>query len=293
MAAASPGSAASPWNALLALVAFACNSILCRAALGANAIDAAPFTWLRLAAGALFLALIVRWRADPESTQGAGRATAGPWSGALALTLYAATFSFAYLRLSAGTGALVLFAVTQVTMIAWGLGRGDRPRPTEWVGIAVALVGLVALTAPGRTAPDPWGVLLMTLAGVGWGAYSLLGRRGGDPIAANAAAFLRASLLATAFLMLPFVGRTVGPRGALLAVVSGALASGLGYCLWYRALPHLSRTRAAGVQLAVPVITAALGVLFLDEAVTPRLVASGAVILGGVGLVLVGRSPSR
>ena len=278
-------------NALLALLAFACNSILCRAALGTNAIDAAPFTWLRLAAGALILALIVGWRADPEACPWSRpREPPRPWSGALALTLYAAAFSFAYLRLPAGTGALVLFAVTQVTMIAWGLGRGDRPRPTEWVGIAVALGGLVALTAPGRTAPDPWGVLLMTLAGVGWGAYSLLGRSGGDPIAANAAAFLRASLLATALLMLPFLGRAVGPRGALLAVVSGALASGLGYCLWYRALPHLSRTRAAAVQLAVPVITAALGVLFLDEAVTPRLVASGAVILGGVGLVLVGRS---
>jgi drug/metabolite transporter (DMT)-like permease len=132
----------------------------------------------------------------------------------------------------------------------------------------------------------------MALAGVGWGAYSLLGHSGGDPIAANAAAFLRAVLLATPLLVIPFVGRAFGPRGALLAIVSGALASGLGYCLWYRALPHLSRTRAAAVQLTVPVITATLGVLFLGETVTPRLLASGAIILSGVGLVLVARSPS-
>ncbi len=280
------------WSALVALLAFAGNSILCRGALGTSAIDAAPFTWLRLAAGASVLALIVRWREDPKALPTARGASATPWSGALALVLYAAAFSFAYLRLPAGTGALVLFAVTQVTMIAWGLWCGERPRPREWVGVAVALGGLVALTAPGRTAPDPWGVLLMALAGVGWGAYSLLGRRGGDPIRANAAAFLRAALLATVLLLLPFWGRAVHPRGALLAIVSGAFASGLGYCLWYRALPHLSRTRAAAVQLAVPVITAALGVLFLGETVTPRLLASGAVILGGVALVLIARAPS-
>ncbi|HEY6549283.1 MAG TPA: DMT family transporter [Vicinamibacteria bacterium] len=280
-------------SAGLALLAFALNSILCRAALGTEAIDATPFTWLRLSAGAGFLALVVRWRNQTDVVPRTTLGTIAPWWGALALTVYAAAFSFAYLRLAAGTGALVLFAVTQVTMIGWGVGRGDRPTATEWVGVAVALGGLVALTAPGRTAPDHLGVLLMAVAGVGWGAYSLLGRRALDPVAANAAAFLRAAILATGLLLLPSLGHAVGRRGALLAIASGALASGLGYCLWYRALPHLSRTRAAAVQLAVPVITATLGVLFLDETVTPRLLASGTVILGGVGLVLVGRVPAR
>lgn len=287
--------AAVLWSGLLALLAFASNSILCRSALGAGTIDAAPFTWLRLTTGAAVLALIVRSRAEPRAQSPAqaptapGRALA--WPGAMALVAYAAAFSFAYLRLPAGTGALVLFAVTQVTMIAWGLRSGERPPPREWVGVALALGGLVALTAPGRTAPDAWGVLLMAVAGVGWGAYSLLGRSGRDPIAANAAAFLRAALVSTVLVLLPFVGRHVRPRGALLAVVSGGLASGLGYCLWYYALPHLSRTRAAAIQLSVPVITAVLGVLFLGEAVTARLGASGAVILGGVALVLLARAP--
>jgi drug/metabolite transporter (DMT)-like permease len=282
------------WSAPLALLAFASNSILCRGALGASAIDAAPFTWLRLVAGALVLGVIARGRsasAAPSAATPAG-ARPGPWAGALALFVYAAGFSFAYLRLAAGTGALVLFAATQVTMIAWSLRRGERPRLGEWMGIAMALGGLLALTAPGRTAPDAGAVLLMAGAGVGWGAYSLLGRSGGDPIAANAAAFLRAALLSTGLLLVPFVGRAVMPRGALLAVASGALASGLGYCLWYLALPHLTRTRAAAVQLSVPVITAALGIVFLGEAVTVRLVTSGAVVLGGVALVLIARAPS-
>lgn len=280
------------WSALLALLAFASNSILCRGALGTSAIDAAPFTWLRLAAGAAALALIVRWRAPPQAPPTPVSAGAGPWVGGAALLVYAAAFSFAYLRLPAGTGALVLFAATQVTMIVGGLWSGERPRRGEWVGIALALGGLVALTSPGRTAPDPGAVLLMAGAGLGWGVYSLLGRRNRDPIAVNAAAFGRAALLSVALLLLPTAGRAVHPRGAVLAIVSGALASGLGYCLWYYALPHLTRTRAAAIQLSVPVLTAVLGVAFLGEVITARLVASGTVILGGIALVLrAHRSP--
>jgi drug/metabolite transporter (DMT)-like permease len=218
---------------------------------------------------------------------------AGPWAGGVALLVYAAAFSFAYLRLAAGTGALVLFAATQVTMIVGGLWSGERPRRGEWVGIALALGGLVALTRPGTTAPDPGGVLLMAGAGVAWGVYSLLGRSNRDPIAVNVAAFQRAALLSIALLLLRAAGRTVHPRGAVLAMVSGALASGLGYCLWYYALPHLTRTRAAAIQLSVPVLTAVLGVAFLGEVITARLVANGAVILGGIALVLRAHSSSR
>ena len=248
------------WSALLALLAFASNSILCRGALGTSAIDAAPFTWLRLTAGAAVLALIVRWRTGSQAPPTPVPGGAGPWAGGVALLVYAAAFSFAYLRLAAGTGALVLFAATQVTMIVGGLWSGERPRRGEWVGIALALGGLAALTRPGRTAPDPGGVLLMAGAGVAWGAYSLLGRSGRDPVAANATAFRRAALLSIALLLLPIAGWAVRPRGAALAIVSGALASGLGYCLWYYALPHLTRTRAAAIQLSVPVLTAVLGV---------------------------------
>ncbi len=270
--------------AVLALVAFASNSILCRGALGAHAIAALPFTVVRLACGAATLALVARGR---------GRVIAPPvrrWEGALALFAYAACFSFAYLRIGAGIGALVLFAVTQATMIGWGLLRGERPSGLEWLGIAVALGGLAALTAPGATAPDPLGVVLMAAAGAGWGAYSLLGRGAGDPIAANASAFARALLPAAALALLPGADRAWTGRGLALAAVSGAIASGLGYSLWYAALPHLTRTRAAAVQLAVPALAAAAAVLVLGERATPRLLVCGGVITAGVALALLGRA---
>jgi drug/metabolite transporter (DMT)-like permease len=279
--------AGAPWwvaaCAGLALVAFASNSILCRGALGAGSIDPGTFTFVRLACGALTLGVIAGGR-------GAGSVpAANPWRGAFALCLYAIAFSFAYVRIGAGVGALVLFAATQVTMLGWGIFRGERPTPREWLGIGVAFAGLVGLTAPGVSAPDRAGVALMGLAGTAWGAYSLLGRGLGDPIATNARAFLRATLPAAAFALAPLSDRLWTTRGVLLAAVSGSLASGIGYSLWYAALPHLSRTRAAAVQLAVPAIAAAAGVLLLGEDPTLRLLACGAVITGGVALTLVGR----
>jgi drug/metabolite transporter (DMT)-like permease len=291
---------------LAALVAFAANSILCRSALGGGAIDAASFTGVRILSGTLGLLLVARLTggAGNGSAQPQGSANIGPdrapwpnrmaWAAAAALVVYAAAFSFAYLRLPAGTGALVLFAVTQLTMIGWGLRGGERPRPREWTGVVIATLGLVALTLRGRTAPDPVGVGLMSLAGLGWGSYSLLGRTAPDPIAANAAAFLRGALLTTPLVLLPLAERNLTAPGLALAALSGAVASGLGYCLWYRALPHLSPVRAAVMQLAVPVITAAAGALLLGEVVTLRLVSSSAVILGGVALVMTsrGRRPS-
>ena len=287
-----PGSPAIVASTLFALVAFAGNSLLCRGALGAGAIDPASFSLVRLACGALTLALLVRTRRSRT-----GPAPARPWAGALALALYAVAFSFAYVRLDAGTGALVLFAVTQATMIGWGIRRGERPGPLEWLGIAVALAGLAGLAAPGRAAPDPASVGLMAAAGVGWGVYSLLGRGAADPLGANAAAFARATLPA-ALLALPVLAdRAWTARGLLLAALSGAVASGLGYSVWYVALPHLSRTRAAAVQLAVPVLAAAAGVALLGEKATLRLVAAGSLILGGVALAVVrpgaaGRAPA-
>jgi drug/metabolite transporter (DMT)-like permease len=269
-------------------VGFAGNSLLCRLALGAGAIDPAAFTLVRLSSGALALALLARGRGSASPAQ-----ERGSWATASALALYATCFSFAYVRLPAGVGALVLFAVTQATMIGWGMHRGDRPGARESFGIAVALAGLAGLAAPGRTAPDAVGVALMAVAGVGWGSYSLLGRNADDPIVSNARAFARAVVPAAIVALLLSTG-ALSAAGFALAAVSGALASGIGYSLWYAALPHLSRTRAAALQLTVPVLAAGAGLVLLGEPLTLRLVVAGAVILGGVALsVLGGPSSAR
>ena len=263
----------------LALVAFASNSLLCRRALGTGVIDPGAFTLIRLLSGALTLALLARGQRT-ESRAG----EPGPWAGAAALFFYAAAFSFAYVRLPAGVGALVLFAATQATMIGWGIHRGDRPGGREWLGILIAFGGLVGLAAPGRTAPDGVGVGLMLVAGAAWGAYSLLGRSAPNAIVSNARAFARAVIPAALVALLPGTAHTLSSEGVLLAVISGAVTSGIGYSLWYAALPHLTRSRAAAIQLMVPVIAAGAGVVFLGEAVTWRLAVAGVVILAGVTL---------
>lgn len=280
-----------------ALVGFAANSLLCRAALGARSIDAASFTCLRLASGALALALIARAlsaRAPAPSPGGApgpaaGARGAGSWASAAALGLYAAAFSFSYLRLTAATGALILFAAVQATMIGAGLRRGERPRAPEWLGLALAAGGLVALTLPGLAAPDPLGAALMAAAGVAWGVYSLRGRGAARPLAATADNFLRALALAAPLAAAIALDGHATARGAGLAIASGAIASGIGYSLWYAALPWLAATRAAIIQLSVPVLAAAGGAAFLGEAITPRLAGAAAAIVGGVALAIVAR----
>ncbi len=280
---------------LCALVAFAANSILCRLALGTAAIDPASFTTIRLASGALVLALILAIRSGGAGGD-AGRAGAVPdrgraggnWPSALALFLYAAPFSFSYVSLGAATGALVLFGAVQATMIAAGLRAGDQPHRREWIGLLVALGGFVVLVAPGLRAPSPVGCALMALAGVAWGVYSLRGRDAVRPIAATAGNFLRAAPLAILVSIAFARAAHVAPRGALLATLSGAVTSGLGYVIWYAALRGLTATRAATVQLAVPVLTAFGGVALLGEPVTLRLAIAAALILGGVGFAVPG-----
>lgn len=272
-----------------ALVAFAANSVLCRLALGSGAIDALAFTAVRVGTGALALALLVRLRKG-------GRAGGGSWAGACALLVYALPFSLAYLELDAGTGALLLFGAVQVTMIGLGLRGGERPGPLAWLGLVGAAGGVVYLVAPGVTAPDPLGAGSMVLAGVGWGLYSIAGRRAVDPLGATAGHFARAACVALplAVVARPLLPASLAPavsaEGALLASASGALASGLGYAVWYAALAYLSATRAALVQLAVPVLAAAGGVLFLGEAVTPRLAIATVVILGSIALGTLDRA---
>jgi len=262
------------------MVAFACNSLLCRLALAPRSIDAASFTSIRLASGAIALWLIVRWRGRAGSTT-----TGGDWTSALALFAYAAAFSFAYLSLTASTGALLLFGAVQVTMIGAGLRRGERFDRPQVVGLLLALGGLVGLLAPGLTAPPLGGAVLMLTAGVAWGVYSLRGRQlRRDPTTATAGNFLRAVPFALALSVLAGVTR-IDPAGIAYAVLSGAVASGVGYAVWYTALPGMRATTAATVQLSVPVLTALAGLSLLGEPLTGRLIVASVAILGGIALV--------
>ncbi len=266
----------------LAMLAFAGNSLLCRVALAETAIDAASFTSIRLASGALALWLIVRLR---------GAATGGGnWLSALALFAYAAGFSYAYLSLSAATGALLLFGAVQATMIGYGLWAGERLKPGQSVGMLLAGGGLLGLLLPGLSAPPLGGAVLMLAAGVAWGVYSLRGRGGGDPTAVTAGNFLRALPFAAALSLLALPAARLDPAGVGYALASGALASGVGYAIWYTALPGLRATSAASVQLSVPVIAALGGVALLGEALSLRLVLASVAILGGVALVILGRA---
>jgi drug/metabolite transporter (DMT)-like permease len=270
---------------LLAMVAFAANSLLCRLALKSTAIDPATFTGIRILSGALVLSLIllVRSRARP---------TGGSWMSALALFAYAAAFSFAYVDLAAATGALLLFGAVQVTMIGRGLWTGERLHAVQQFGLLLAVAGLVGLLLPGLAAPSLEGAVLMLVAGLAWGVYSLRGRGAGDPLQATAGNFVRAVPLAAAFSLLMLLTlRNAVPDvvGAAYAVASGAVASGIGYAVWYVALRGLKTTSAAIVQLSVPVIAAAGGVVLLGEPLTLRLVLASAAVLGGVAVVLLGK----
>jgi drug/metabolite transporter (DMT)-like permease len=286
-----PAGAATACLTAAALLAFAGNSLLCRLALGSGLdIDPFAFTLIRLASGAALLWGLSTWRRDRP---------AGDWRGGLLLFAYALPFSLAYASLPTGTGALLLFGSGQLTMLVAGLRLAERPGARGWFGIATAFLGLVVLTFPGLAAPSPGGALLMLAAGVAWGFYSLHGRHSAPPLPATAGNFLRATPLAVlawaAARFLPEFGTPPDfgtSRGVQLALLSGAITSGLGYVLWYAALPRLGAIRAAVVQLAVPVLAAVGGVVFLSERVTPRLLAASCLVLGGLALAL-GRSNGR
>ena len=278
--------AAWSWRVLLlttlALVAFAANSVLARMALGPGAIDPATYTSIRLISGAVTLWLIVRLVA--RQTDGTGR---GSWISAAMLFLYAIFFSYAYISVETGMGALILFGVVQATMILAGLRGGERPHPWQWLGLAMALSGLVYLMSPGLSAPSPLGATLMTLAGIAWGVYSLLGRGATRAISMTADNFIRTVPMTALISMVMLESFHVTTSGAMLAVLSGAVTSGIGYSIWYTALPALSALRAATVQLAAPVLAAIAGVVWMAEVVSLRLVLSALFILGGVALTVV------
>ncbi len=265
----------------LAMTAFAGNSLLCRVALRDTDIDPAGFTAIRLCSGALTLWVIL-------SLLNRGQKPTGNWPSALALFFYAALFSFAYIDLAAGAGALLLFGAVQITMIGYALVQGERFTVLRWLGLVLALAGLIGLMLPGLSAPPLTSSLLMAGAGIAWGIYSLRGRSGGDPSLATAGNFIRAAPLALLLAAIAWISGSLNldPAGVFWGVASGALASAIGYLIWYAALPHISATNAATLQLSVPVITAIAGIVLLSEALSLRLVMTSMAILGGIALVI-------
>jgi drug/metabolite transporter (DMT)-like permease len=308
---------------LLTMIAFASNSLLCRAALKQTNIDAATFTFIRIFSGAVALCVILEIRrllrgkrtASPlvessetrvgfpspqSSPKGKGgslrekvgmrvldRKAAGNWISALALFVYAAGFSFAYTSLSAGTGALLLFGAVQATMILWGLYEGERLSTIQIVGFLAAVTGLIVLVFPGLSAPPIIGSILMLGAGMAWGIYSLRGKGEKNPAGATTGNFVRAVPFAAALSIIFFVRAHLDPLGVSYAMISGAITSGLGYVIWYSALPGLKAASAATVQLSVPVLAATGGILLLGEPITLRYVLASVAVLGGIALVVV------
>ncbi|MBD9515940.1 MULTISPECIES: DMT family transporter [Pseudomonadaceae] len=266
----------------LAMIAFAGNSILCRLALKATSIDAVSFTGIRIFSGALMLALLLKLRHRAASD-------GGNWRAAAALFVYAAAFSYAYVQLDAGTGALLLFGAVQVTMILVGLLRGESLRGQALAGFLLALGGLLAQLLPSASAPPLAGALLMLLSGVAWGLYSLLGRKGSDPLAITTGNFVRAISFAAVLAVFFHADLRVDTLGVVYAVLSGAVASGIGYAIWYSALPGLSAIQGASVQLSVPILAALSGAALLGEAISLRLALVSLAVLGGIALILLAK----
>lgn len=267
-----------------ALVAFSLNSIFCRLALGTEAIDAASFTLIRLLSGAAMLVAINTFFGN-EATKTKG----GNWLSAFFLFSYAFCFSFAYVNLAAGTGALILFGCVQMTMIAAALFKGERPRVLEWLGLIFALGGLIYLVFPNLSAPSPFHSALMAIAGVSWGFYTIRGKGSSNPLGDTSGNFVRTIPLVI-LASLPFLVQIhSSPRGILLAILSGAITSGIGYALWYAALKFHTATRAAILQLSVPLLTAFIGVMFLSETISMRLIWTTILIVGGIGLAILSR----
>jgi drug/metabolite transporter (DMT)-like permease len=268
-----------------AMLAFASNSLLCRAALKHTSIDPASFTFVRIFSGAIALWVVMNLRRKIQRTQSVG--IGGNWISALALLLYAAGFSFAYVAVAAGVGALLLFGAVQATMILWGFHIGERLRGIQILGLGVAITGLVVLLFPRLSAPPLFGSILMLGAGVAWGVYSLRGKRETNPVIATTGNFVRAIPFAATVSILFLLRLDLDLAGVIYAIISGAVTSGLGYVIWYSVLPSLKAASAATVQLSVPVLTAAGGILLLGEPLTLRYVLASVAVLGGIGLVVV------
>ena len=270
----------------LALIAFAANSVLCRLALGGSAIDASTFTIVRLLSGVIVLTVILN---ISKINSNSSPSTKGSWPASIALFLYAITFSFAYVTLETATGALILFGSVQITMILLSIFSGNRLHISEWVGMAIAFAGFVYLILPGVTTPSVIGFFLMTVSGIAWGVYTLKGRGSKSPIMDTAYNFLRTLPFVIILAIITMKYAHYSSEGILLAALSGGIASGIGYMIWYIALSGLSVTQAAVLQLLVPVIAAVGGIIFVSESISLRLAVSSTMILGGILMVVLGR----
>ena len=269
------------------MIAFASNSLLCRLALKHTTIDAATFTFVRIFSGAVALWLLVKMRNATVAAAYDRRIFRGNWPSAFALFIYAAAFSFAYNTLSAGTGALLLFGAVQATMILWGLHKGESLHARQLIGLAVAVTGLIVLLLPGLSAPPFRGSILMLRAGIAWGIYSLRGKGEKNPANATAGNFLRAVPFAAAISIILLPRMHLDSLGIGYALLSGAITSGLGYVIWYSVLPNLKATRAATVQLSVPVLAAIGGILLLGEPLTLRFLLASIAVLGGIAFIVI------
>lgn len=274
----------------LAMIAFAGNSLLCRMALKHTDIDATSFTSVRLISGALMLWLIVKFTQNAALGQNS-KTGQGNWVSAFSLFVYAAGFSFAYVSLPTATGALLLFGAVQATMIGYGVWSGERLQSLQTIGLILAIGGVIGLLLPGLSAPPVIGSLLMICAGIAWGVYSLRGKGAGDPTRVTSGNFLRSVPITVVLSLIMFQKMSLDYTGIWFAVSSGALASGIGYAIWYTALPSLKATSAATVQLSVPVIAAIAGAIFLSESITLRLALASVAILGGIALVILEKKP--
>jgi len=268
----------------LALIAFAGNSVLCRMALGEQTIDAASFTHIRLLSGAVVLFLILK--SKPGKTN---NSSTGSWFAAITLFVYALSFSYAYITLDTATGALILFGVVQITMVVYTVTKGKRLHLSEWIGVSFALCGFIYLVLPGLTTPSLSGFLLMTLSGIAWGMYTLIGRGSTHPLEETTFNFVRTIPLIILLGVFTITNAQLSNQGIILAILSGAIASGIGYTIWYMALPALSATQAGVVQLLVPVFAAIGGIFFVGEQLSLRLLLAGSMILGGILVVIIGK----
>lgn len=268
----------------LALIAFAANSVLCRLALGNGTLDASSFTGIRLLSGAFTLFIIISLKGGSKEAS-----SKGSWTAGLVLFLYAITFSYAYLSVDTGTGALILFGSVQITMIMLSLVSGTRLHLIEWSGVIIAFTGFIYLILPDITTPSVNGFILMTVSGISWGIYTLKGRSSKNPLMDTTYNFLRTIPFVALLAIFTMQNMNYSSEGIILALISGAITSGVGYTIWYIALGGLSSTQAAVLQLSVPVIAAIGGVLFVSEEITTRLIISAVIVLSGILMVVLGK----
>lgn len=277
----------------LALVAFAGNSVLCRLALADNQIDAASFTAIRLLAGILVLSILVKLANTRQRQVKPTSKKVKSWLGAIALFIYALSFSFAYIQLNTGTGALVLFAAVQISMLLYAIYSGERLNKTAVVGFLLAVAGFAYLISPNLTSPSLIGFILMTISGIAWAAYTLLGKGANNPLIDTADNFIKTLPLVGLLTILVYLfaqdSMNISSTGLILAITSGAVTSAIGYAIWYAALKNLTATNAAVLQLLVPVIAAIGGIIFANETLTLEFLLASTMLLGGILLVVTSK----